>query len=99
MNDSDNCQSCRVLLVAVLFSLLLLCAGLGLTYLRQAAQMKMQVVQSERVVQAYNTNVLPRINSFVKNLQLFSKSNPDFGPILTKYGLQPGASPAAAPKN
>ena len=55
--------------------------------------MKSQVIQSERMVANYNTNVLPRISVFVKNLQAFSKSNPDILPILTKYGQQPGAAP------
>jgi len=82
-----------MLCAAVLCSLLLLCAGLGLSYFRQASQLKSQLVQSERMVSNYNTNVLPRINVFIKNLQAFSKSNPDILPILTKYGQQPGAAP------
>ena len=93
MNDSENCQGGRITCVAVLVSLLLLCVGLGLNYFRQASQLKGQLVQSERMVSNYNTNVLPRINAFVKNLQAFSKSNPDILPILTKYGQQPGAAP------
>ena len=83
------------MVLAVLGSLLLMCAGLGLLFLHQASQLKGQVIQSERLVANYNTNVLPRINVFVKNLQAFSKSNPDILPILTKFGLQPGAAPAA----
>jgi len=83
--------------LAVLVSLLLMCAGLGLMFLHQASQLKTQVIQSERIVANYNTNVVPRINVFVKNLQAFSKNNPDFLPILAKYGLQPGAQPAPAP--
>ena len=81
--------------LAVLGSLLLMCSGLGLLFLHQASQLKGQVIQAERLVANYNTNVLPRVTAFVNNLQAFSKSNPDFLPILTKYGLQPGGASAA----
>jgi len=35
------------------------------------------------------------INDFVSRLAEFARTNPDFNPILTKYGIPPAAAPTA----
>lgn len=89
--------------MAVLLALLLMGAGVGGFLWRQVTLINLQVTQARQVVADYQTNVLPKINVFVTNLQAFAKNNPDFAPILAKYNLlasqlnQPPAA-AGAPK-
>ena len=100
MNCSENSSSCRILLIAVLVSLLLMCGGLGLFFFHQASLMKGQLAQSERLVAEYDANSVAKVNLFVSGLQNFARSNPDMNPILAKYGLLPGQgqqSPIAVP--
>lgn len=87
------------MLPAVLFSLLLMCAGLGVFMLHQARVLKVQVAQGEQRLAAFNGNFTPTAKRFVAELQVFARNNPDFLPVLAKYNLQPAAQPApAAPK-
>ena len=86
------------MLLAVLFSLLLMCSGLGIYMFHQASMMKVQVVQQQRFVTDFNKNAVPTGNKFISGLQAFAKTYPDFNPILIKYNLQAVAAPAAAPK-
>jgi hypothetical protein len=56
----------------------------------------------------YKRNTEPVINDFVGKLVEYSKTHPDFNPILAKYGIKPGVAtggpapsataPAALPK-
>ena len=91
MNSSDNSGPCRLTLIAVLLSLTLMCAGLGLFLLHQASAIRVQVLQAQSVVAGHDKNFEPTAKRFIANLQAFSKNNSDLLPILTKYNLQPGA--------
>jgi hypothetical protein len=39
----------------------------------------------------------PMMQDYLNRFQEFGRTNPDFMPILTKYGLKPGATNAAPP--
>lgn len=96
MDCSEKSSNCRVLLIAVLASLLLMCGGLGLFFFHQASVLKIQVYQAERVITDYDVNGVARVNMLVSGLQNLAKNNPELNAILTKYALQPGA-PQPAP--
>ena len=92
MNCSENSSSCRLLLIAVLASLLLMCGGLGLFFLHQASLMKAQVVQSRKMIAEHEAGAAAKVTWFVTNLQNYSRSNPEMAGILAKYGLTPGGT-------
>jgi hypothetical protein len=98
MNSSENSPNLRLLLLAVLASLLLMCGGLGLFFLHQSSIMKGQVAQGRALLKDYEANGAVKVAWFTTNLQNFARSNPDLNPILAKYGLLPGAAAPAAPK-
>ncbi len=83
----------RALLVAMLW----LSASFGLYLYHQVRQMQRQVAESKRLLADYQTNALPRINWFMSSLQTFSKTNPDFNPVLAKYNLLPPVSSSVSP--
>lgn len=96
MNCSENSPSCRLLLIAVMVSLLLMCGGLGLFFFHQASLMRGQIVQSQRLIADYEGNGAAKVAWFTANLQTFARSNPDMNPLLAKYGLLPGAAQPGA---
>lgn len=90
----DGIRTITTILLAVVVCM----AGALSVYLyRQASLLNRQVTEGKRMVSEFETNTLPRFSAFVNSLQNFSKSNPDFAPILAKYPLQASAAPARAP--
>lgn len=88
-NLEEEVQSLRILTTVLLFAILCMGAGISLYLYRQMAQLNIQVAESRRAVADYQTNALPRFRWFVGSLQNFAKTNQDFAPILSKYGLTP----------
>jgi hypothetical protein len=70
------------------------CIGAALTVYMygQVRMLSRQISEGKRMVNDFQSNSAPRIEWFVGNLQAFSKTNPDFLPILAKYQLLPGTS-------
>lgn len=95
MNPSETSPNLRLLLIAVLASLLLMCGGVGLFFLHQASIMKGQVAQGQALLKDYEANGAVKVAWFTTNLQNFARSYPDVNPILLKYGV---AAAAPAPK-
>lgn len=52
--------------------------------------------QLTQLVTEYEKSKAPAIKQFVDNLVNFSKTHPDFTPVLNKYGIRPTNAPAAA---
>jgi len=96
MNLSDNSPNFRLLLLAVLASLLLMCGGLGLFFLHQSSIMKGQVAQGRALVKDYEANGAAKVVWFTTNLQTFARNYTDINPILAKYGLTPAAAAPGA---
>ncbi|MCX7721496.1 MAG: hypothetical protein N2379_00335 [Verrucomicrobiae bacterium] len=87
-------QSLQRLIIGLLIANLFLGGALGLFLLRQLFATNRRAVELSRFVENYRTNAQPQIQILVSNLQAFAKTNPDFNPILAKYGLlQTGAQP------
>jgi hypothetical protein len=95
----DEVQAARGVLTLLLVATTCMAAALALYLYRQVVNLNRQVVDGRRVTMTFQTNSLPQINWFVANLQAFSKTNPDFTPILGKYNLLPPASPVPGPAN
>jgi len=95
----DEVQAARGVLTLLLVATTCMAAALALYLYRQVVNLNRQVVDGRRVTMTFQTNSLPQINWFVANLQAFSKTNPDFIPILGKYNLLPPVSPVPGPAN
>ena len=92
----EQFRSLRGTVTMLLIAVCCVGAGMGLYLYRQVVQLNGQVIEAQRVVQDYQTNALPRIKWFVGSLQNYAKTNPDFDPVLAKYGLLPSnALPAS----
>jgi len=55
--------------------------------------------QAEQLISAYNKNQT-LMNNFIKELQDYARTHPDFRPMLARHGfaVQPTGAPAVAPK-
>jgi len=91
----DELSSWRAVLLALLGSVFCLGAAFGLYLYRQNSNLTRQTAEHERNLAVFKTNSFPAINWFIVNLQAFSKTNPDFTPILAKYNALPPPTPAA----
>jgi hypothetical protein len=84
-----ECESLRNLVGSLLLLLLVVSGTLNLYLWRQYRTANGAVVEVRQVVANYNKNSVPQINDFLRKLVEFDKKNPDFAPILAKYGVQP----------
>lgn len=100
MNEIDTPQlpqTSRLLLVVFLCSLLLMGAGMGLYLMRQVFLMNTEVARTRMALNDYHTNTEPRLRGFVGDLQKYARTNPDFAPILAKYGVLTNFPPTVPP--
>jgi CHASE3 domain sensor protein len=74
-------------LVACLTGLLLLSIVLAAFLSVQDYFLRRDLTGARKLVQEYETNRKPLINAFIAKLQAFAQTNPDFQPILQKYGI------------
>lgn len=85
--NTESPQSSRILLLAVLCSLLMMGMGTGLVLWNDVRQKNSDVALGKKIIADFQKNNEPKIQAFIGNLQTFAKSNPDFAPILAKYGI------------
>jgi hypothetical protein len=88
--NNDNRSESPLLTYVLLVSLLLSCGSFGVFMLQQAPILNAQVVQDRRVITEFRTALEPRYDWFVSSLQVYAQRNPDFKPVLAKYGLLTG---------
>lgn len=95
-------EGLRKLFLATLVALLILGISLNVFLLRQAAfaRKDLQVVrpQVKQLLANFEKSEEPQIKSFVNALIGFSKTHPDFKPILAKYNITTEIPAVAAPK-
>jgi hypothetical protein len=103
-------EGLRKLFLAALVALLILGISLNVFLLRQTTIVRkdLQIVrpQLSQLVANFEKSEEPQIRSFVNALVGFSKTHPDFKPILTKYNITseipsvtaPAKTPSAAAK-
>ena len=85
------------LLIACLTAFLLLSIVLTAFLSVQDYFLRRDLTGARKLVQEYETNRKPMINAFVAKLQAFAQNNPDFQPILQKYGI-PLSVPVQTPQ-
>jgi hypothetical protein len=99
VNLRDQLDSLQHLVTSTLVLLIILGGTFCIFLWRQvrATSVDLQFIQPQwtNVMAQYQKNG-PIIDDVLKKLQDFGRSNPDFVPILTKYGLKPTAPAAPA---
>ena len=81
-------------LIATLLILVLLSTSVCLYLFRQVSLVRKELDACNLAVQEYQTKRGPFITNLVVRLQSYAQSNPDFIPILEKYGVAPPSFPA-----
>jgi hypothetical protein len=97
----SECESLRQLVASLLVLLLVVSGTLNLYFWRQFRVTKgaldAERPQITQMVAEYDKGQGVAINNFLAKLVDFEKKNPDFAPILAKYGVRPGQSTSAPP--
>ena len=100
-----QCDSLRQLVSALLLVLLLVSGTLTIFLARQwrlsKTQLELMAPQASQMITEFNKN-LPMMQEFVRRLNDYGKTHPDFAPIVAKYHLtevlgKPGTGPATPP--
>lgn len=84
----EEIASLRTLLQILLFSALVVSASLCIYLFRQTSLQARQMT-SQREAIAQLTEEGNKLGAAVAQFQAFGMRNPDFAPILAKYGLKP----------
>jgi hypothetical protein len=94
-------DSLRQLVVSLLVMLIVVSGTLTMFLLRQYrwAQTDLTGVRQQVSGMAieYKRTTEPVINDFVGKLVEYSKTHPDFNPVLAKYGIKPGGATGSPP--
>ncbi len=92
-----QCESLRQLVTSLLVLLLVVSGTLNVYMWRQFQNTKRVLNAERQMVLDYAKGQGAAIDTFIKRLQEFEKKNPDFAPVLAKYGIAAtGAPPATA---
>ena len=96
-----QCQSLRQLVSALLVLVLLVSGALDIYLLRQwrmvRAELQRRGPQISQFVAEYNRVSAPAITDFIKRLNDYERTHPDFTPILIKYNLKGNMATGAPP--
>ncbi len=89
-------------LVTSILILLVVVTGTFALYLGREVKFKHDELkafrpQASQVIGDFNKNFAPGMNDFIRKLEDFARTHPDFAPILAKYGLKPSQAPVVAP--
>ncbi|HWX18433.1 MAG TPA: hypothetical protein VN578_00875 [Candidatus Binatia bacterium] len=87
-------------LVISILVLLIVVSGTLWIYLRRqvnATKAELESIrpQATNIIAQYDKVTGPSMDNFVGRLVEYSRSHPDFVPVLAKYGVKPGAAAAA----
>jgi len=104
MNDETNPEitALQRQVFALLLALIVVSGTLTVYLYRQASISGKDIdairPQAQQIIGAFNQNQA-LMNSFVKDLAAYGQKNPDFRPVLAKYGIAPQPTATApAPK-
>lgn len=96
---ADAVLTLRLQLQATLIILIMITGALNLYMLRQWMTLRKEVAALEpqvgQMINDYNRVTVPLADKFIGQLIEFSKTHPDFQPILAKYRIQPVATTGA----
>jgi hypothetical protein len=93
----EEVQSLRNIFIGALVVMIMLSGALNIFLLRQASIAGGQVAESQRFINEFQTQNVPVALDFWAKLQDYTKSHPDFKPILDKYAtfMQTPKAPGA----
>ncbi len=100
---SDQIAALRKQTFTLLLALIIVSGTLTVFLYRQASLTRRDIAaiqpQAMQLIQAFSQNG-PNIQAFVKHVQAFGVTHPDFQPILKKYGIAPTnvTAPVTTPK-
>ena len=75
----------QALFQVVIAALIVLSASFSLVLYRQVRNLQRQVMEANRYLVDYEARSLPAMTNLVVKLEEYSKTHPDFTPILRKY--------------
>ena len=87
----------RAMFHALLIIVLVLSGSLDVFLLRQVSLVRKEVEDRQSFVEKYEKTEAPVMGNFVARLREFTRSNPDFAPILAKYSIPTEAPLPTAP--
>ena len=94
-------DSLRHLVISVLVLLIVVSGTFNLYLLRQVKYARLDLKgvrpQAAQMLEEYNRVNAPLMQEFLKKLTEYSRTHPDFTPILTKYGIRANAVTGAPP--
>ena len=94
-------DSLRHMVISVLVLLIVVSGTFNLYLLRQVKYARLDLKgvrpQAAAMLEEYNRVNAPLMQDFLKKITEYSKTHPDFTPILTKYGIRPAAITGAPP--
>jgi hypothetical protein len=97
----DHYDSLRHMVVSLLVLLIVVSGTLTMFLLRQYRWSQTDLAgvrqQVSGMAMEYKRNTEPVINDFVGKLVEFSRTHPDFSPVLAKYGIRPGSATGGPP--
>jgi hypothetical protein len=100
----EQCDALRHLVVSLMVLLLVVSGTLNIYLMRQWRFAQTDLRNAKQVIASVNANAAA-INDFVNKLGEYGRTHPEFGPILTKYGVKAntpsgpaGAAPTAPPR-
>jgi len=105
LEDAEDARSAHESLfqfvISVLILVIVISGTLNILLLRlwknSSSDVKLLRPQYEALVALYQKNDAAAIEKITQTLQAFGATNPDYVPILTKYGLKPAPAPVTAP--
>src|SRR5262249_1363210 len=89
-------RSLRLLLIATLAILFIFSACVNFYLAHQSRLAKAQADEAEKIVAQFNSFGAPWASDFWNRLQAYSKTHPDFNPIVEKYRPYITAPPQAS---
>jgi len=99
-SDTSEIETLRHLLLSTLVLVIIVSGTFNVYLLRQVRNMQKDLdlirLNANQVVGAYNAE-FPQMQEFVRRLTEFGRTNPDFVPILAKYGQAPTNAPVSTP--
>ncbi len=93
---AEECRTLRMLCIGTQVALIIVTLALCPFLMLATRMVKHETEEKRPVVQDLVVNTQPKIQEFIKALQVFAKTDPAFQPILARY-LTPGAVPGMAP--
>ncbi len=97
----EQLDALRHLIVSVLILLLVVSGTLTIYLLRQWRTVSKELAavspQATQMIRDYQTNRGPAMDDFLRKIADYGRKNPDFMPIMVKYGLNPSAATSAPP--